>query len=167
MKELTPDNWLEPDTAQTVLDARAWRDDFLAVRLDAAVPRELADMFEAARGAMIYGYFFQPLVTLGVEHCYRALEAAARARCTLLGLPVSCADSQGKEHPLSFSHNLRALGARSLISEEDTKLWYQARELRNWAASPDRQTLLTPDHGATALSRTAELLGKLFRDSPE
>jgi hypothetical protein len=120
-------------------------------------------MFEAARGGMIYGYFFRPLLVLGVEHCYRLLEAGARTRCAMEGLPVSCADSQGKEHPLSFSHNLRTLVSRGIIPEDDLKLWHQARELRNWAAAPEHQSALSAEHGATALERTAELLGSLFR----
>jgi hypothetical protein len=113
---------------------------------------------------MVYGYFFRPLLVLGVEHCYRLLEVAARSRCVLAGMPVSCADSQGKEHPLSFSHNLRALVSRGIIPEDDLKLWHQARELRNWAAEPEHQSALSAEHGLTALERTAELLGTLFRD---
>lgn len=164
MKEITPENWLEPDTSGDfpVSDARLWRDAFLGIRLDPRAPADIADMFEAARGSMIYGYFFRPLVALGVEHCYRLLEAGARARCLMAGLPVSCADSQGREHPLSFAHNLRALVGQGMIPEEAIKRWHQARELRYWAATPEHQSVLTSEHGITALERTAELLGALF-----
>jgi len=80
-KRLSRTNWLEADHhgGPDQVDAEAWRDAFLAIRLDPRVPAQIAAMFEAARGCMIYGSFFAPLVTLGVEHCYRLLEAAVRA----------------------------------------------------------------------------------------
>jgi len=165
MKAINHDNWLLADTGGKgpVADARAWRQAVLSIRLDSAVQRDISQMFEAARGGMLYGYFFHPLVAMGVEQCYHVLESGARARCAQVGLPVDCLDRQGKPHPLSFGHNLRALAKEGLIQNEDLKLWQQARELRNWVAAPANQAALTLDHGVTALSRAAELLGRLFR----
>jgi hypothetical protein len=91
------------------------------------------------------------------------LESGARARCAQAGLPVDCADNQGKPHPLSYSHNLRALAKAGLINDESLKLWQQARELRDWVMAPANQAALTLDHGVIALSRAAELLGRLFQ----
>lgn len=161
MKKLSADNWLQPDGPVSG-GSEAWRDAFLNIHLDARVPAEIAAMFDAARGAMIYGRFFAPLVSLGVEHCYRLLEAAARVRCGQLGLEVDFTDKQGKRHDLSFDHKLRQLQAQGALEVEDIERWQQARELRNWAADPAHQAVLTPSHGVTALMRTAELLGKLF-----
>lgn len=165
MKAINHDNWLQPDTEAKgqAADVRAWRQAFLSIRLDAAAPPDVARLFEAARGGMLYGYFFHPLLAIGVEQCYRALERGARARCAQAGLPVDCIDAQGKPHPLSFAHNLRALAQAGLIAESDLKRWRQARELRDWVAAPANQAALTLDHGVTALSRAAELLGRLFR----
>lgn len=164
MKRLNRTNWLEADQhgGPAPVDAEAWRDAFLAIHLDPRVPAEIAAMFEAARGCMIYGSFFAPLVTLGVEHCYRMLEAAVRARCAQLGLPVALRDRQGKDRPLSFQHNLRQLIGREAVSEADATLWRQAGELRDWAALPERQAAVGPDHAITALTRAAGLLGRLF-----
>jgi hypothetical protein len=165
MKVIDRDNWLQVDAGGhgRSADARKWREAFLAIRLDPAVNPDIARMFEAARGGMLYGYFFQPLMAMGVEQCYRVLENGARARCTEAGLPVNCVDSQGKQHPLSFGHNLRALVKIGLIPEPDLKHWQQAREMRDWVIAPEHQTVLTLDHGVTALTRAAELLGQLFR----
>jgi hypothetical protein len=165
MKAIDHDNWLLSDAGGRgqVADARKWREAFLSIRLDPAVHREVARMFEAARGGMLYGYFFQPLLAMGVEQCYRALEYGARTRCVQAGLPVYCADSRGGQHPLSFGHNLRALDKLGLIAEPDLKRWRQAREMRDWVAAPEHQAAVTLDHGVTALSRAAELLGRLFR----
>lgn len=168
MKHLNRANWLEPDLHEgpEPLDAEAWRDTYLAIRLDPRVPEEIAAMFEAARACMIYGSFYTPLVTLGVEHCYRLLEAAARARCSQLGLPVVIRDRQGKERPLSFQHNLRQLIGRDVIPETDVKLWMQAGELRDWAALPEHHDSVGPDHAVTALTRAAGMLGRLFTSTP-
>ena len=78
------------------------------------------------------------------------------------GLPVSFRDKQDKEHPYSFNHNLRQLTDRGVIAQEDAALWKQAGELREWASLPKHDTVVGPDHAATALSRAATLLNRLF-----
>ena len=164
MKAIDHDNWLQVDSSNgRGVEARKWREAFLSIRLDPAVRPDIARMFEAARGGMLYGYFFQPLMAMGAEQCYRVLENGVRARCAETGLPVSCADNQGRQHPLSFGHNLRTLVKQGLIPPEDLKLWQQAREMRDWVIAPEHQAALTLEHGATALARAADLLGRLFR----
>ena len=160
MKRITSHNWLEPD--QIDVTPPAWCDAFLTIRLDERVPAEIAAMFETARGSVIYGGFFAPLVVLGVEHCYRVLEAGVRARCVQQGLPVFFNDKDGKEHPLSFAHNLRQLTDRGTIAPDDLELWKQAGELRAWAALPKHGSLIGAEHATTALSNAAMLLNKLF-----
>lgn len=166
MKVIDHDNWLLADAAGRgqVADVRAWRQAFLGIRLDPAVPQDVARLFEAARGGMLYSYFFQPLLISGVEQCYRALESGARARCAQMGVDVFCPDKHGKLHPLSFVHNLQLLAKNGLIEETDMTLWRQARELRDWVALPAHQPSLSLEHGVTALTRAADLLGKLFRN---
>jgi hypothetical protein len=165
MKVINHDNWLlaDPELRGQCADVRAWRQAFLAVRLDSAVPQEVARLFEAARGGMLYSYFFQPLLASGVEQCYRALEIGARTRCAKMGLSVTCADRQGNAHPLSFGHNLSVLSRQGIIDTADLLLWQQARELRDWVAAPEHQAALVMSHGVTALQRAAELLGRLYR----
>ncbi len=165
MKAINHDNWLMADAEgrSQIADARVWRQAFLSIRLDPSVPSDVSRLFEVARGGMLYGYFFRPLLATGVEQCYRALESGARARCVQMGLQVYCQDSQGKAHPLSFGHNLNGLVKLGLIEAADLILWQQARELRDWVAAPEHQAVLTLNHGVTALSRAAALLGKLFQ----
>jgi hypothetical protein len=166
MKVIDHDNWLLADapTREQVADVRGWRQAFLGVRLDPCVPQDVARLFEAARGGMLYSYFFQPLLISGVEQCYRALEFGARIRCAQLGVDVYCHDNRGKAYPLSFGHNLKLLAGQGLIDAADLALWQQARELREWVAVPAHQASLNQSHGVTALSRAAELLGRLFRN---
>lgn len=164
MKSLQHDNWLLADTlGNGDGEPRKWREAFLSIWLDPAVPADVARMFESARGGMLYGFFFQPLLALGIEQCYRAMERGARERAAEAGLEVTCSDSQGGQHPLSFAHNLRALSRQGLISEADLALWRQAREMREWVAAPEHHAALNMEHGVTALARAAELLGRLFR----
>jgi hypothetical protein len=164
MKRITPQNWLEPDPtgAPAGTDPQAWRDEFLAIPLNPRVPKAVAAMFETARGSVIYGRLFAPLVTLGVEHCYWVLEAGVRARCVQLGLPISVPDKEGKAHTLSFAHNLRRLVEQGAIGEEDATLWQQAGELKEWAALPRHGEGVGPEHALTALTRAATLLNRLF-----
>ncbi len=164
MKRITTQNWLDPDTtgAPAGTDPRAWRDAFLAIRLDKGVPGEVAAQFETARASVIYGLFFAPLVTLGVEQCYWVLEAGLRARCAQMDLPVSVQDRRGKGHALSFSHNLRQLQEKGLIPEEDATLWKQAGELKDWVALPKQGDAVARDHAMTALTRVSTLLNRLF-----
>lgn len=164
MKRITSQNWLEPDTtgASAGTTPQAWRDAFLAIRLDKGVPGQIAAMYEAARASVIYGCFFAPLVILGVEHCYWVLESGVRARCVQLDLPVTVQDRQGKGHALSFSHNLRQLMDKGMIAEADAELWRQAGELRAWATQPKHGNPLDHDHVVTAFTRAATLLNRLF-----
>lgn len=165
MKKLHHENWLLADAEGGLAgEARKWRETFLAIALDPAIPAAVALMFESARGGMLYGYFFQPLLALGVEQCYRCMERGARERAAAAGLETQCQDSQGRSHPLSFAHNLRALGKLGVIDEADLLLWKQAREMREWVAAPEHHAALTLDHAATALARASELLGRLFRE---
>lgn len=166
MKVIDHDNWLLADAAGRgqVADVRAWRQAFLGIGLDPTVPQDVVRLFEAARGGMLYSYFFQPLLISGVEQCYRALESGARVRCAQMGVDVYFTDKQGKVHPLSFGHNLRLLAKHGLIEDADMTLWHHARELREWVALPAHQAALTLEHGVTALSRAAALLNKLFNN---
>lgn len=164
MKRVTAHNWLEADPASQPggLSVQVWRDRLLAVQLAPGVPDEVAHRFETARGCMIHGAFFAPLVNLGVEQCYRALELGLRARGGGSGLAVAVQDRQGRAHALSFSHLLRQLAQHGLIATADLPLWQQAGELRHWDAQTGQ--CLGLEHGLVALERAAELLERLFSE---
>ncbi len=164
MKRITTQNWLDPDGSgiPAGTDPRVWRDSFLAIRLERQVPGEVVILFETARASALYGLFFAPLVTLGVEQCYRALETGIRVRCAQAGLPVSVQDKQGRRHALSFTHNLRQLQDLELIPETDVTLWQQVGELKSWLAAPRNGDAVVREHAMTALSRAAALLNGLF-----
>lgn len=101
MKQLTIDNWNEIDpiiasgvfvrvsladgSVETVT-SRHWVERSLRPQLSPEVPEAVVDLFDIARGAILYGVCFYPLFTLGLEQILRVQEAAARARAVLLGV---------------------------------------------------------------------------------
>lgn len=73
-KMLSPENWLEPEwfmgTFKTIKESTIsdisqddWFKRFFKAQLDPNVPLEIRKLFEVARGAATYGYFFYPLYT--------------------------------------------------------------------------------------------------------
>src|SRR5258708_6154164 len=95
-KSITAANWDDADE-QSLLwmqmtsvakTPAEWVSYFLRPVPSDAVPDNVAALLDVARGAMIYGLLFYPLVTLGSEQCYRVLESAIRLRCEQLGLPT-------------------------------------------------------------------------------
>src|SRR4051794_24132114 len=91
-KRLSPGNWREADPVSTqfwrnsrlvgpiAMDGHDWARTFLAVELKGHVPESIRDLFDVARGALVYGWFFYPLFRLGEDQLHRVVEAAAAAR---------------------------------------------------------------------------------------
>ena len=114
-KKLTPENWLEADSA-FLSSAAITVEDFLKVlsepqrllskvglpvmvkpadwlkaaqlaQMNLVVPEKVRSLFEAARGMFVYGYLYYPLCTLAAEQLYRVFEAAVSSRCAMLSGP--------------------------------------------------------------------------------
>jgi hypothetical protein len=88
-KRLTVDNWQRPDPGLSIfvrlslqdgstrpISGDDWAREILAIELSERVPLEIRRLFAVARGALVYGYFFYPLYTLGAEQLFRVAEAA-------------------------------------------------------------------------------------------
>ncbi len=65
-----------------------WLKVITAPILDESVPEEVTDLYEAARGALVYGYLFYPLYDLGTGQLFRVAEAAVIHKCKAMGIPV-------------------------------------------------------------------------------
>jgi len=83
-KELTADNWLAPDRVWAdvvnavlpdweiqLMTGDTWIQAILDFDLLETVPIEVRKLFAVACGAIAYGYFFYPLLTLATEQLYR------------------------------------------------------------------------------------------------
>ena len=53
-----------------------WLSEFLKSQLEENVPEEIMRLFEVARGAAIYGYFFYPQYALAIGQLFRVAESA-------------------------------------------------------------------------------------------
>jgi hypothetical protein len=74
IKKLTPTNWRERDPATkhmsrfradgsfSALAEEDWLESVLTIQLTERVPAKVRKLFAVARGAILYGYFFYPLV---------------------------------------------------------------------------------------------------------
>ncbi len=178
-KVLTPENYTERDSTHATYEAliggigrlfpgapnhQQWAAHFLSFNLDEQVPAEIRSLYEVARGAMLYGYFFYPLYTLGTEQLFRITEAAIRQRFYDMH-QVTAPDAREKldrDYP-SYADKLGWLETEGVLPGGFTKeQWKAGKNLRNMASHPERQSLFGPDDALTILKGTCERINGLF-----
>ena len=122
-KEIDAQNWLEPDPIVLHFTGMEHVHDYvetvLAPKLSENVPHEVMELFEVARGAMLYGYVFYPLYALGAEQLFRVGETALRSKCEQLGMPTE---------RRRFVDLINWLVERRMISDVDAERWNSLRE---------------------------------------
>jgi hypothetical protein len=134
----------------------------LKPQLGPNVPSDVAALFEVARGAMIYGWFFYPIITLSAEQCLRVLEAGVKACCESHRILTKKRNKKGELLDTSYSDNLKKLKKHRVIPESGENLWNVARKLRNLTSHPERQIILPPGITWGVLQATADRLNELF-----
>jgi hypothetical protein len=153
---ITPENWLAPDRKNYMpfgVSQDEWIRYFLEPRLDVAtVPQKVVQVFEIARGALVYSWFFFPLATLGLEQCSRVAEFAVRERCLLITQKTGV-----------FAENIEKLSNAGIISTEDETRWQAVRNLRNGSSHPERLTFTDPGQALTLVHSIVELINRLFK----
>jgi hypothetical protein len=167
IKKLTSNNWLEPDEPSNsfvqiasddqpyLMTGDEWARIILEPNLTEAVPAEVRRLFEVARGAMAYGYFFYPMYTLAAEQVFRVAEAAVSHKCIASGAPKSRD---------TFKKKLEWLVETSEISEDERMTWNWIREARNWVSHLETQTVLTPSIAIQLLEKITNRINSLFHD---
>lgn len=162
-KKITNATWLSADLPKlfSELTEDLWLSSVLKPTLSDGVPREIKGMFEVARGIMIYGWFFYPLLTIGAEQCLRVLEAGAKSRCQQLGLTVERKRRSGSG-PIALYNYIDTLGNNGELSSDDVAQWKLLRSLRNHVSHPSHQDILPPAIPMHMLQNTAEVLNRLF-----
>ncbi|TEU15931.1 MAG: DUF4145 domain-containing protein [Anaerolineales bacterium] len=164
-KEITPSNWLERDDvlrgfvrmssdgqSQPITGDEYLRD-ILRPKLLESVPTDVQALFEVARGAMAYSYFFYPLYTLAAEQLFRVAEAALAHKCNALAAPKSRD---------SFKKRISWLVEEGVIPGSEFVRWDAVRELRNIASHPERQSIFTPGNAIGFLEGIAVQINSLF-----
>lgn len=163
-KKLTITSWLESDEISTrfgkrspdgdFVTARAddWAEAFLEPQLLEVVPGEVRDLFEVARGVLLYGYFFYPLYMLGFEQLFRVGEAAITHKNRQL---------RGPENQ-NFYRKILCLEQQGAISSDQAQRWQDARKLRNMASHATQQAVLPPGMVLGLLDAMARDINVLF-----
>lgn len=165
-KRITVSNWKDTDEIihfPAPVAESTWVSACLKPQLNTAVPQEIVALFEVARGSMIYGWFFYPLITLAAQQFHRIQEAAARAACQQRQLMPVKTSKSGKPLDPKFSEIIEALAMGGLIDQTDRPRWEAARELRNASSHPSRQAIFSPGMAIGALEATTDLINKLFK----
>jgi len=140
-----------------------WVQACLKPQLKPTVPEEIAFLFEAARGSMIYGFFFLPLASLAIEQSFRVLEAGARHRCKQLGLIKKRPAKTTSLPEISFAEAVDALEKVGRIPPSDLDNWKTMPFLRNRFSHPTSQTIRTRRDAAAELAYHCQLLNRLFQ----
>lgn len=202
-KELSRANWLEADKSSTVfatllangnvasITGEDWLQRLLQPQLVDTVPIEIHQLFEVARGALAYGYFFYPLYTLAAEQLYRVVEAAVSYKYEALDGPKPNKTNFEKKIDWLFDNGVlidtaeiqrqRAIEQfKSSFPETewtpDTEIhiegirsekvsWHAIRHLRNYASHPKRQTIQMPIDAIRSLRDIAAKINTLFAAS--
>jgi hypothetical protein len=202
-KELSIANWLEADKPSTVwvtmlangkivpTTGEVWLHQLLEPQLVDAVPIEIHQLFEVARGALAYGYFFYPLYTLAGEQLYRVVEAAVSYKYESLdgpkpnktrfekkidwlfdvGILTNTAEIQREQAIEQFKRSLpdtewtsdMEIHVEGIRSEKLS--WHAIRHLRNYTSHPKRQTIQMPVDAIRSLRDVAAKINTLFVES--
>lgn len=155
-KEISNDNFMRPEQFIGYAPPKIFLDLILDPKLNDNVPEKVQAMFEAARGAIAYGYFFYPLFALGAEQLSRFAEAAAMIRCQQEGAPPGVN---------SFSRYIEWLKSKQIIVH-DFEQWIAIKDLRNITSHPESQQLYTVGITARFLQSTTRIINELYSDLP-
>ncbi|HLA95120.1 MAG TPA: hypothetical protein VK612_05315 [Pyrinomonadaceae bacterium] len=164
-KEINLENWSQPDSIHTFfvklsptgeglpMTAEDWIQPLLNPRLLKTVPNDVRDLFEVARGAMIYGYYFYPLWTLGTEQMFRVVDAAVSHKCGALGAPKS---------KKGFADKVEWLEIMKAIASDDKETFSEIRKLRNSSSHPANQSIVSPSTAISLLRLVTKVINSIF-----
>lgn len=175
IKHVTADNWLDPDPTTTNLVTplpeggyrpttnEEWLELAARATLSDAVPDDVHDLFEVARGAFAYGYLFYPLYALVFEQLFRVAEAAVFHRCRSLNYQEQQKPGKRRD-PLNMK--LDWLVKQGVLSREERQQWDAIRELRNFSSHVTEQMIVSPHWAVAQLQITADMINALFAAVP-
>jgi len=138
-KDVSAENWLEPDPLMAVMVNRDRRDGSISsvigtdwirfvndLPVSPSVPQEVHTAFMFATGAIGYAYFYYPIFTIVSQQVLRVADFAVDKLFERLGLkPI-----------LSFERRLATLRQQGLLTEAQANRWGGIRHLRNKATHP-------------------------------
>jgi hypothetical protein len=165
VKHLTTGNWLDPDPICPKFGPTRddWAAQFLAVDLEPAVPSEVRDMWEAARGVLLYGWFYYAIYAIG-EHELRRVADAAILHCYQQagGPPNKKRDHEGELRWPSMMRRVDWLIEAGVIPAEKHERWDGLRDLRNETTHISIRHLTSPHEALRVLELLASEISALF-----
>jgi hypothetical protein len=163
VKKITLTNWQIPDLPRMFpAPAEDWVGEILEPQLTSNVPEDVVRLFEIARGSMVYGWFYYPLITLASEQLLRVMELAATKRCEQAGMPMQIPNKKGRTRDKHFIEKIQDLTSAGIISPSDYPKWDATRGLRNDRSHPSGAMIIHPGMGSADVKITCELINKLF-----
>jgi hypothetical protein len=160
-KKITFENWDTPDET-TVITTSPYNYDrgfhpyferILEPQLNDNVPIEIRSLFEVARGAMVYSYYFYPLYTLAADQLSRVGETALFHKSKEHGYT--------KKNP-TFLSMIKFLKEKGVFDDEKEKRWEFFRGFRNIASHRRNQSIYPPSATIGALEMYAKEINSLF-----
>jgi hypothetical protein len=174
LKKITLQNWQTPDIPRTFnITGERWVQRLLEPELNPNVPEEVEQLFEIARGSMIYGWYYYALATLAAEQLYRVCELAATLCCKQAGislLVVPKPAKNNKQHKPQkprqkrFVEIINDLVKAGIIPKADAVRWHATRQLRNIHSHPKSRTIDTPGNNATKVRLACDRINQLFNE---
>jgi len=152
-RKISPDDWLNADIPFYFpgFKHQHWVEMFTKRSISEHVPVEIVRMHEAARGAIIYSWFFYPLMALGIEQEFRVLEAAVKIRCEADGIKTK-----------TFHDGIKTLVQIGVISAPDETRWHAVRSLRNSSSHPSQQSIWDPGTAADTFNTCTSCIDQVF-----
>lgn len=159
------DNWLQLDPAIAItvrLDAEGrphpataadWFPPILNNKLSDKVPGPVRELYDTARGAMLFGLLFTPLFALATEELFRVCEAAVFHRANLAGAGKSTS---------KFRSNLAFLSREGILTREDQEMWESFRRARDFGSHLREQMAVNPAIAVQILEHVTEWINRLF-----
>ena len=160
-KKITLDNWREPDEISSTLitiSLNKWISVILETNLIEEVPIETKRLFEVTKAALVYGYFFYPFYTLGLEQLFRVAEAAVTQKCKAMDAPRAICKGW-------FQEKIKYLVEIKAIPNQKEQKWTAIRKLRNIGSHPQDQSIYSPGEAIGKLASVADEINYLFKSS--
>lgn len=176
MKQINRSNWLEKDSPNNFFDiyrprrqpelteAEEWIEDVMRPTLLKCVPTDVRNLFEAARGIVVYAYYFYPLHALGTQQLSRVAETATDVKYEALGGPKRV--PKGKNNTMSEATWEDKIDWLAEHGKLHPTIWHMTRKWRNSHSHPDFQELFGHMESLEFIQRIAQMINGLFSEDP-
>jgi hypothetical protein len=169
VKHLTAGNWLDPDPICLKFGPirEDWTERFLTVDLASFVPSAVRELWEAAHGLLLYGWFFYAIYAMGEHELRRVADAAVLHSYQQAGGPPNKKrDHEGELRWPDMMRRVDWLIEAGAIPAEKRQRWDGLRDLRNETTHISIRHLAPPHEALRVLELLAGEIDALFEAAP-